>query len=192
MSAGALTTFPAEAGLRGEVSDALVSNRPTQSQWAERRRISGVPVGDLKREPTFSGVLVGDLERERTFEKSISEIHGYRDLEKDWDTYGGLGASEQAVQFSVGLLEELRVRPEMSPPRVSPISTGVYLEWRAGDRLLYFEVDEDSVLFVMQEGERHREDGEDPGFEVARALEIVKRLHGVHDMSAEGITQYST
>ena len=59
----------------------------------------------------------------------------YRDLDENWDTYGGLGASERAVQFSVGLLEWLRVLPEISPPRVSPISTGVYLEWRAGDRL---------------------------------------------------------
>ncbi len=198
MSAGALT-FPVEAGCLGDVSEALVSDRPSQSQWEEPlREVSEALIDDRPSQSQCEqprctyGVLVGDMVREHTFEKSISEIHGYRDLEKNWDTYGGLGASQQAVQFSVYLLEELRVRPEISPPRVSPISTGVYLEWRAGERLLYFEVDEDSVLFVMQEGERHREDGEDPDFDVARAVDIVKRLHGEDDMSAEGITQYST
>lgn len=177
MSEAALT-FPVEAGRLGEVSGALVSGRLYQSQWEEPRGISGV--------------LVGDLERERTFEKSISEIHGYRDLEEDWDTYGGFAASEQPAQFSVDLLESLQVRPEILPPRVSPISTGVYIEWRSGDRLLYFEVDEDSVLFVMQEPGRHREDGEDPDFGVSRAAELVKRFHGAEDISAEGITQYYT
>ncbi len=178
MSAGALT-FPVESARIEEASGALITDhRPSQAQWEEPR---GIP-----------SVLVGDQERERAFEKSILEIHGYRDLEENWDTYGGRGASEQPVRFSVRLLEELRLQPEISPPSVSPISTGVYIEWRAGDRLLYFEVDEDSLLFVMEEGERHREDGEDPSFDVARALEIVKRLHGVGDMSAEGITQYST
>ncbi len=174
MSADALT-FPVEAGFSTEAS---VSGRPYSSQWEEPRLAS-------------SG-LVGDIERERAFEKSTAEIYGYRGLEKNWDTYGGLGASEQAVQFSVGLLQELRMQPEISAPRVSPISTGVYLEWRAGDRLLYFEVDEDSALFVMQEAGCPREDAEDPVFDVARAVEIVKRLHGTGDMSSEGITQYST
>jgi len=180
MSADVLT-FPEKAGRLWEVSEALVSDRPSQSQWEEPRWTSGILVG-----------LVGDLERERAFEKSISEIHGYRNLEKNWDTYGGLGASEQAVQFSVNLLEELRVRPEISPPRVSPISTGVYIEWRIGDRLLYFEVDEDSLLFVMQQAGRYREDGEDTDFEVARAVDIVKRLHGEDGVLAEGITQKLT
>jgi len=177
MSAGALT-YPVEAGRLWEASGALVSGRPCEPPWEKPRGIRSV--------------LVGDLERELAFEKSISDIRDYRDLEENWDTYGGLGVSEQAVQFSVGLLEELRVRPEISPPRVSPISTGVYIEWHAGDRLLYFEVDEDSVLFVMQEGSGRREDGEDPRFDVGRAVEIVKRLHGEDDMSAEGITQHST
>ena len=177
MSVGALTSV-VEGERLGQVSEALVSDRSYQSQWAEARGIAGV--------------LVGDRERERAFEDSILEIQSYRDLERNWDTYGGRGASERAVQFSVGLLEEARVRPEISPPRVSPISTGVYLEWRAGDRLLYFEVDEDSLLFVMQGEGRQREDGEDPNFDVARAVEIVKRLHGADEMSAEGITQRYT
>ena len=177
MSEGALT-FSVEAGRLGEVSEALVSGRLYQSQWAQPRGISGV--------------LVGDLERERAFEKSLFEIHGYRDLEENWDTYGGFAASEQPAQFSVDLLESLQVRPEILPPRVSPISTGVYIEWRYGDRLLYFEVDEDSVLFVMQEPGRHREAGEDPDFGVSRAAELVRRFHGSDDISAEGVTQYST
>lgn len=177
MSLGALT-FPVEGARLEEASGALVSDRPFQPQWEKPRGIRSV--------------LVGDLERERAFEKSISEIHGYRDLEENWDTYGGFAASEQPAQFSVDLLESLQVRPEILPPRVSPISTGVYIEWRYGDRLLYFEVDEDSVLFVMQEPGRHREDGEDPDFGVNRAAELVKRFHGADDISAEGITQYST
>ena len=174
MSEGILT-YPVEDGRLEEVSKALVS-WPSQPQ----RKPEGPRCA--------SGALVGDSERERAFEESISEIHGYRDFEENWDTYGGIGASEQAVRFAVDLLEELRLWPEISPPRVSPISTGVYLEWRAADRLLYFEVDEDSLFYVMQAG-RHREEGEDSDFDVARAVDIVKRLHG--DL-AEGITQYST
>lgn len=180
MSVGTITWGNEEAGFLGGSSMALVSpealgtDRPSQSQWEERR--------------STSGTIVGDVERERAFEKSISAIYGYRDLEENWDTYGGFGASERPIQFSVRLLEKLQMQPEISPPRVSPISTGVYIEWRAGDRLLYFEVDEDSLLFVREEGGRHREDGEDPSFDVARALQIVKRLHGVSDMSDEEIT----
>lgn len=175
MSVGTLT-FPVGPRNLEEVSRALVSNAPP-ADWPERRGVSGV--------------FVGDLERERVFEKIISEVYGYQDLEENWDTYGGFGASQQAVQFSVHLLKELQVRPEISPPHVSPISTGVYIEWRFGERLLYFEVDEDSFFFVMQEGRRDREDGEDPGFGVNRAVELVKRLHGADDISAEGITQPS-
>ncbi len=183
MSEGTITWGNLEAGLFGGGSLALVSpeasapGRLPQSQWEKQQCASGV---------------VGDVKRERTFEKSISAIYGYRDLEENWDTYGGLLASEQAIQFSVRLLKKLQMQPEISQPRVSPISTGVYIEWRAGDRLLYFEVDEDTVLFVREEGGSHREDGEDPSFDVARAIEVVKRLHGVDDMSAEEITQYST
>ena len=171
-------TFPVEAGDLEAASEALVSDRHRETQWRVPRCVSGV--------------LVGDAERERIFAETISKVYGYRDLEDNWDTYGGSGASEQAVQFSVDLLKELQVCPEILPPRVSPISTGVYLEWRSGDRLLYFEVDEDSLLFVMQEGRRDREDGEDPGFGVNQAVELVKRLHGADDITAEGVTQHFT
>jgi hypothetical protein len=178
MSIGALT-FPVEAGHLEAASEALISDRHRQQQWSIRRCVSGV------------GVLVGDAQRERVFEETISRVYRYRDLEDNWDTYGGFRASEQAVRFSVGLLKELQVRPEISPPRVCPISTGVYLEWRLGDRLLYFEVDEDSLLFVMQQGARDREDGEDPDFGIGRAVELVKRLHWADDISGEGVTQHS-
>jgi len=183
MSVGASTWDAGVSGLLEDNSTALVSPeaRPTY-----------LPLHlPWKEEPRASGVIVGDAERARTFEESISAICSYRDLTENWDTYGGVRASEKSIEFSVRLLENLQVQPEMSPPHVSPISTGVYIEWRVGDHLLYFEVDEDSVLFAWEEGGSLQQDGEDPSFDVTRALEIVKRLHGVGDLSNEEITQYS-
>ena len=177
MSEGALT-FPMEGTWHEAGSAALVTDRdaPTDRLWGGERA---------------SGVLVGDAERERMFEQCISEIEGYRHLERNWDTYGGVGASEQAIRFSRNVMRSLQTRPEILSPHVCPISTGVYLEWRSGDRLLYFEVDEDSLLFVMREGNRDLEEGEDPDFRVGQAVELVERFHRVDSASAEGITQRS-
>ena len=178
MSIGTLT-FPVKSGALGSRSGALVSDLDEQLKppWGRPR-------------PAL-GVLVGDPRHERMFEESVSEIQGYRRLERNWDTYGGVRASEQAIQFSTDTLKALQARPEISPPHVCPISTGVYLEWRSGDRLLFFEVDEDSLLFVMREGDRDLEQGEDPNFGVERAVKLVERFHGVDKTPAEGITQHS-
>lgn len=121
--------------------------------------------------------LVGDAERERSFRDSICQVLGYRSLPNDWDTYGGLPASDVSVEFARNLLNELRWVPELLAPYVCPISTGVFLEWRFGDARLYFEVEDDSVLFVREEGALVLEDGEDAAFDVRRAVELVHRFH---------------
>lgn len=121
--------------------------------------------------------LVGDAGREQSFRECVCQIDGYRLLPHDWDTYGGSPASDASARFATNLLEELRWLPEVFPPSVCPISTGVYLEWRSGHSNLYFEVDEDSVLFIMQEGELVIERGEDTVFDVSRAIGLVKRFH---------------
>lgn len=121
--------------------------------------------------------IVGDAEREQSFRQSLSQIATYGSLPPDWDTYGGLPASDVSLEFARNLLNELRWLPELLAPYVCPISTGVYLEWRFGDTRLYFEVEDDSVLFVMEEGDLVLEDGEDATFDVPPAVELVQRFH---------------
>lgn len=75
------------------------------------------------------------------------------------------------------LLNQVRGIPEVSAPDVRPISTGVYVEWHSAQSTLYFEVDEDSVLFVMQQGDVTIECGEDPCFQVSQAIDHVRRFH---------------
>lgn len=126
---------------------------------------------------SLCGGLVGDASREQSFHECILQVEAYRSLPKDWDTYGGLPASDSSVWFSRNLLEELRWLPEVFSPYVCPISTGVFLEWRFGQSNLYFEIDADSVLFVRREGELVIERGDDPEFHVSRAVEVVRRFH---------------
>lgn len=121
--------------------------------------------------------LVGDSERERAFRERIREVNDYRSLPKNWDTYGGLPACDAPARFASSLLEEVRWLPEILAPYVCPISTGAYIQWQFGDAKLYFEIDEASVLFVMEESGVVVEDGEDAAFNVRRAVELVQRFH---------------
>ena len=182
-------TLPPKKIFPDTFSDALVYHQGSQVEWKKPctayRKKEGTLVDDLERElerdrrflESISQTLLGDLDRERSFQESISQIKTYRHLALNWDTYGGLPASEQAMRFSTRLLEELQIRAEISPPYVCPISTGVYIEWRSNDTNLYFEVDEDSVLFAAKKGERDLECGEDVLFDVNRAVELVERFH---------------
>jgi len=149
--------------LSQESSTALTSDR----QYLERKWL-----------PRHAPVaIVGDAERDHSFRQSLSQIETYRCLPPDWDTYGGLPASDGSVEFARNLLNELRWVPGLLAPYVCPISTGVYLEWRFSDARLYFEVEDDSVLFVREEGGVVLEDGEDAAFDVRRAVELVHRFH---------------
>ena len=123
--------------------------------------------------------LVGDVERERSFTKCIADVKGFRDLPLNWDTYGGLPAKEEPIGFSIKLLQRLQSQVDVSAPHVAPISSGVYVEWRDNDALLYFEVDEDSVLFVMKKHGRTVVEGEDSRFLVAPAIELAERFHAL-------------
>ena len=117
---------------------------------------------------------------EAGMDRCISEIRAYRALTENWDTYGGRGASEQAVRFAVGLLEELRGCPDIPPPRIAPISHGVYLEWRIGVRSLYIEVDDESAACVFNDGGCEREVDSDFALNVAgaaRTCSFVERHH---------------
>ena len=79
--------------------------------------------------------------REKHLKKAINKINSYRDLEDNWDTYGGVCITEQVAEFAIALLTKITSIPL---PRISPISTGVYLNWKEDD--IYVEIDEDSVL----------------------------------------------
>ncbi|MFH1923691.1 MAG: hypothetical protein ABIP48_27845 [Planctomycetota bacterium] len=133
--------------------------------------------GEDKREWLRSSVRDALVGREQSFRECVSQVEAYRSLPKDWDTYGGLPASDSSVRFAKNLLEELRWLPEVLSPYVCPISTGVFLEWRSGQSNLYFEIDADSVLFVRREGELVIERGDDPDLNVSRAVEVVRRFH---------------
>lgn len=113
--------------------------------------------------------LVGDANREREFRGRISTVQDYASLPTNWDTYGGLPASERPIAFSTDLLGKLLRNPVVPPPYVSPISTGVYVEWAFRDMKLYFEADNESVLFVAERSGHTIKEGEDPYFDVAQA-----------------------
>lgn len=98
----------------------------------------------------------------------------YQDLQDNWDTYGGKPACDKAVGFAVKVLKALIVATDIPIPIVSPISTGVFLDWHLGDYDgVYFEVDNESV-FTARHGEGPCLSYEDPTFSVARALEFLK------------------
>ncbi len=111
------------------------------------------------------------------FEELTRQIRSYRDLHDDWDTYGGLPAKEHVVSFAVGLLEELCMRLDTPLPHVAPISTGVYNDWSVGDRILYVEADEDSIM-CQTSGFSSRLSEVllylDPCFDVSRAVRAVR------------------
>ncbi len=152
-------------------SSALVGERrPAPEMRTPRSTSKSSPFG-------LQQTLVGDAHREKAFLSSISQIQDYCKLSEDWDTYGGQPASPQAAGFAMDLLNQVRGIPEVSAPDVRPISTGVYVEWHSAQSTLYFEVDEDSVLFVMQQGDVTIECGEDPCFQVSQAIDHVRRFH---------------
>jgi hypothetical protein len=109
----------------------------------------------------------------------IAKVREYRWLAVDWDTYGGKPASERAVDFAASLLTCLHSDPEISAPFVSPISNGVYLEWKLGHMHLYFEVDQTSVLIVARDGEQIVHSAEDANFDIESALESIKKFHEI-------------
>jgi hypothetical protein len=131
------------------------------------------------RQPAVVGALVGDAQRERAFDQAISEIDKYRHLPRNWDTYGGVPTSDRAATFSLNLLQQLKAKIEIAPPRMRPVSGGVFLEWRTGIANLYFEIDEKSVLFCHERGDAVLTSGEDAAFDVRKAKECVEVFHGI-------------
>ncbi len=125
------------------------------------------------------GALVGDANREKAFDQAILEIEKYRHLPRNWDTYRGLPASDRAARFSLDLLRQLKAEIEVAPPRMRPISSGVFIEWRTGMASLYFEIDEMSVLSCHERGDAVLTSGEDATFDVRRAKELVEVFHGI-------------
>jgi hypothetical protein len=164
-------TFPIESPFEGGASALIADWTPAFGTCHKQHEVNPLAIQETRE------TLVGDINRDRAFRLSISRIQDYCNLPEDWDTYGGLPASPEAARFSIDLLNTLRAKPEISAPDVQPISTGVYLEWHSGETTLYFEVDEDSVLFVVRKGDDVVVCGEDPDFQVGRAIELVRRFH---------------
>ena len=67
--------------------------------------------------------------------------------------------------------------PEIPLPFVTPISGGVYLEWKYEEKDLYFEIDQTSVLIVTRECGEIVCSAEDTSFDVASAVELNKHFH---------------
>jgi hypothetical protein len=112
----------------------------------------------------------------RRLDELIREAMSYQDLPVDWDTYGGLPASPQAVRFATQLLRSVDAARDPLPEHISPISTGIFLEWTTGDARLAFEVDENSVLYSLRRQDQIVERGEDTAFDVERAAALVALL----------------
>lgn len=120
--------------------------------------------------------LVGTEKRERDFGDRLRALRDYRRLPANWDKYGGVGADDRSLGFADNLISELQVIPDVPAPLIRPISGGVYLEWRCGDALLYFEADQESVLRYSRNvfGE---ETVEDADFDSERAVQVVVDFH---------------
>ncbi len=72
--------------------------------------------------------------RQQPFAGSIQRLESFRDLGADWDSYGGVPISEDAIRMAVRLLNELSFKslaPDLAPSHVAPVSDGgVLIEWR--------------------------------------------------------------
>ena len=133
--------------------------------------------------------LPADDERRRAIRSAIGEVARYRTLPAGWNGEGGLPACPKAADFARQLLEQILERPEIRPPFVCPISTGVFLQWQSGDGILYFEIDDESVVWMIQEGDAVLAAGEDPHYDANRACGLVARFHKIDTEPADGITQ---
>ena len=121
--------------------------------------------------------LVGSAERTRLLDQAMAKVREYRSLPENWDSYGGKRASDKAVNYATSLLACLYNDPEVYAPFVSPISNGVHLEWKYGEKDLYFEIDQTSVLIVARDSGQIVCSAEDPGFDVASAIDVTKYFH---------------
>jgi len=114
---------------------------------------------------------------EPVLEELLRQVKGYQQLPINWDTYGGIPASPRAIAFVTDLLQTVAVAGGSLPTRLSPIGTGAFLEWVAGDMHLSFEAEENSVLYSLRKGDHVIEHGEDAAFDVNRATELVARVY---------------
>lgn len=121
-------------------------------------------------------VLLDTTNRQQQFLDRIATIEGYASLPANWDTYGGLPACEKVVTFAVGLLRELMRASGVPPPRVAPISTGVYMTWEGPTTRAYIEADVGAVLFVAEGHGRRVAEYEDHAYNVSRAAITIKRM----------------
>ena len=151
----------------------LTTRRPIEPTVADEHAAWGASVRVGLLQPT----LVGPAMRERHFHDAIRKVAGFVALPKGFDGYGGLPASDRAARYSISLLRALIGRPEIPAPCVAPISTGTYIDWKRGNARLYFEVQDDSVLWVHRIGNGVVESDEDDTFNVSRAEEQVERFH---------------
>lgn len=102
-------------------------------------------------------------------------IENYKQLIHNWDSYGGKPASQIAVDFAITFLSKFSQQPIAFLPNVSPISTGVFIEWRFGNIFAYLEIDDASVLFSANNGiiDLYYEDID---FNVDFALSIIQKF----------------
>lgn len=167
MSEATLTVYE-PTSLGESFSEALLNDRQPSNLAIEDASSSEVKAGTA---------VVGSFEREEAFLQRIAQIRDYASLSTNWDTYGGLPVAASTIEFSLDLLTRLQVMPDISAPHVSPISRGVYLEWRFGDSNLYFEIEEDSILYRAQGPTGTLDEGEDRVLDVARAIDVINDYH---------------
>lgn len=113
--------------------------------------------------------------RNQQYQAAITELRGFADLPKDWDTYGGSPADMKVIDFAVRLLEVLR-DGEIDAPSVHPIGEGAYLVWKHEDAALHFGIDKESVLCFVTGAEGVRHIDEDSTFDVDRAKDAAIRF----------------
>lgn len=177
MSSATTLTIPGLRFFEQQTSQALIGERPAKTADQEHAWLSA------------GSALVGDASRESAFEEIISRIKGYSRLTGGWDSYGGLPPSEQAVRYSTEVLQQVKGIVEIPPPQVNPISTGVFIEWRKDSENLYFEVDEDSVLFVHADKNVVLASDEDTAFDSWKARSLIMEFFLMQEDGGESVVR---
>lgn len=108
--------------------------RSRQDQESDRRQWSGVK----------------SLQSPAWLKEIYDRVSDLKNLQENWDSYGGLAVADTAVHRVRVLLSTLDIE-EMPTPHVAALPDGgVALHWRVGDRDLEIEVAPDESVHYLQ------------------------------------------
>lgn len=108
--------------------------RSRQDQEADRRQWSGVK----------------SLQSPAWLKEIYDRISALKELEENWDSYGGLPVADGAISRIRVLLSNLDIG-DMPKPHVAPLPDGsIGLHWRVADRDLEMEIEPNGSVHYLQ------------------------------------------